>query len=443
MAYLGVILLATLPPPVFDLTRAGILGRLEGALDPSFSGRDVVDAARNLLLFAGWGGVWVASAGRLASMEDGVRAVLGATIVGLLISVSVEGIQLLSPYRTTSLWDVMTNTAGSALGAGGLLALVAALRGARQDRSWVGLPAFVFAVGYGAAVVLEALIPLLGQGTIPGSGGGIGVRAGRALDHFSWATLRDLPLHHLVLFAPAGGLLVAALVERGMARGAAAGWVVGLALPVFAAIQVAGGVAGQPMVAGAVVVHVAAVALGAGLAVWGLPRFVRRFQGPARALLLLGVYLGLLALWSWRPFHFVSTLPELAQGVSLAQLQPLRAHAMRFDLFTVVDITRQFAILTPVGALLAVWPLRRRGFLRGPLPGIYAALFLEAGQILVIGRMFDMTDALVGAAAVMLGWVLVRRAGMRPLGELLALSGSVPPTPRSTSAGGRAPGKAT
>ena len=46
----------------------------------------------------------------------------------------------------------------------------------------------------------------------------------------------------------------------------------------------------------------------------------------ARPLLLLGVYLGLLGLWSRGPL--VSTLPELAQGVSFAQLQPLRAETL-------------------------------------------------------------------------------------------------------------------
>jgi glycopeptide antibiotics resistance protein len=433
-AFVGALLLATLPPPVFDLTRAGILARLAGAFDLTFAGSDVVDAVRNLLLFAGWGAVWAVTAERQGAGMDARhsarRVVGGATVTGALLSVSVELIQLLSPFRDTAVWDFITNTTGSALGAAVLVVAIGAVARFRQGPFYVGLPAFVLAGGYGAAVLLEAMFPLLQQGTIPGSGGGVVVRAARALDHFSWDTLRDVELLNLILFFPAGAFAVAALAESGVERVHAARWVAGVSIPLFTLVELAGGVAGQPLSAGAVPWNALSATLGAALTARFLPAFTRRWRGADRPRLLLAVYLVVLLLWSLRPFTFVTSMAALADGLTLEQLRPLRAHAQRFDLFSAIDIVRQFALLAPLGGILAVWPLRRSGLLQGPLPAIAVAVLLEAGQLLVDGRLFDMTDALVGAAAVTLGWVVVRQAGMRPWGELLPPRRPPPSTSR-------------
>lgn len=88
-------------------------------------------------------------------------------------------------------------------------------------------------------------------------------------------------------------------------------------------------------------------------------------------------------------------------------------------MYTVADVCVPFFLAVPLGALLAVWPLRRSGLLRTALPGIYFAAALEAGQLFIIGRSPDMTDFLVVAAGVVTGWLIVRRAGFQPHGELL------------------------
>jgi len=424
IAYLGVLLLATLPPPVLDLSREGLSERWSGAFDLTFTGGDVIDAVRNVLLFAGWGAVWAASAPLSAARSAFLRTTVVATVVGAAISVAIESIQLLSPYRDTNIWDFITNTTGSALGAVVFLVLIRSVDRTRQDRSYVGLPAFILATGYGAAVLLEATIPLLAQGTVPGYGGGPLTRAARALDHFSWSTLADLPLLPLLLFPPAGMLTVAALAERGMDRRVARDRIFLLVLPVFALVEVLGGMIGQPISAGAPVMHAVGVGLGAWLAERYLPAFSRRFRGRERPAVLLLAYLAVLAIWSWRPFTLVTSLAVLREGLTVEQFRPLLSHAVRFDIFSALDIARQFALLVPAGALLAVWPLRRRGPLAGPLPGVYAAVLLELGQVFVHGRLFDMTDALVGAAAVTLGWVVVRRGGLTPWGELLPPGGA-------------------
>ncbi|CAN5815592.1 hypothetical protein BH23GEM11_BH23GEM11_17450 [soil metagenome] len=436
LAYVGVILLATLPGGL-DLDADRIARRLSAAFDTTLSGRDVVDAVRNVVLFAGWGAVWVATElkGRI------YRAIVVATVTGALLSFSVELIQLLSATRTASVLDVMTNTTGSLVGGAMLAVMVLAVSWNRSARSFVGLPAFVLAGAYGTAVLLESLLPPFSSGLIPGHGGGVGDRFGRAVAAFDPASLGDLRLYPLLLFPPAGVLAVAALVEAGTSYRAAMGWVAAAVVPVFVAVELVGGVAGLPISAGAVFAHSLGTVAGAALAAGYLPRFTRRFSGAARPALLLAAYVAVLALWSWRPFVPVTSFAALVEQVSPRQLVPLFAHSVRVDYFSVADIARQFALLVPVGALLAVWPLHRRGWLSGPLPGIYVACALEGGQILLVHRMFDMTDALVGTSAVLLGWMIVRRAGMRPYGELLAPPGAGTRAPGGTSARAREPGQ--
>ena len=59
LAYLLCIGIATLLQLGFDPSLPNALSRLQRALDPTLSFRDVVDAARNIALFVGWGATWV------------------------------------------------------------------------------------------------------------------------------------------------------------------------------------------------------------------------------------------------------------------------------------------------------------------------------------------------------------------------------------------------
>jgi glycopeptide antibiotics resistance protein len=76
-----------------------------------------------------------------------------------------------------------------------------------------------------------------------------------------------------------------------------------------------------------------------------------------------------------------------------------------------------FFLYLPLGGLLAVWPIRRQGWLSGPLPGVWLALALETAQLLVLDRTLDITDVLVQASGVVIGWAIVRRAGYKTYGE--------------------------
>ena len=92
-------------------------------------------------------------------------------------------------------------------------------------------------------------------------------------------------------------------------------------------------------------------------------------------------------------------------------------------LLAAIDGTRRLygvqPIFFPLGALLAVWPLRRRGLLRGMLPAIYLAVVLEVGKIPIADRFMDVTHILIQSAGAALGFLLVRRMGYTVNGELL------------------------
>ena len=433
IAYLAVIWLATVASIQLDLQPVRILDRLSNALAPTVSARDAVDAARNVVLFAGWGLVWIIT----ARGQRPLKALRDAVLTGALLSLSVEVLQLFSGNRTPSALDLATNTGGALVGAAGVLVVDAVLRARRKSRSFVGLPALVFGVPYVLAVLGEALVPAFRQVPLPGVYGGPQLRFSAAIDRFDWASVLVLPLEDLLLFVPAGFLAVAVLVEEGLSFRSAAGWVAGVGAVVAFCAEVAHGALGLPIQAGPALVHAVAIALGAVLAGRFLPPMTRRWRGQRRAHLLLVTYAGVLLLWALRPY-----VPEIDPQALAAELSsdwwvPLRALAERGDVYSVGDVAVSFLLYLPIGGLLAIWPARRSGPLAGPLPGLYLAVATELAQLFVAFRTLDITDIMVQAAGVAVGWVLLRRAGFQPRdGSAAVPEGHQAPSP---SAGSRVP----
>src|ERR1051325_9834491 len=196
-SYVAVVLLATLTQLHFssDLTAAG--ERLVRAFTPSLGWRDAIDGLRNTVLFAGLGAVWV-----VTSRSGNVRAeIRRATLVGLALSATVEGLQVFSPVRTAGGPVGRLNAALAAAGpissdslplvdlllfapAGFLFVML--LREGGRDARWQGV------AGAGA---LLALVAELGHGMMgfPIWWGEVLVRvAGVGLG--AWAAHRALPV---------------------------------------------------------------------------------------------------------------------------------------------------------------------------------------------------------------------------------------------------------
>lgn len=415
LAYLAVILIATLSDLHFDPALADVHARWVRAFQVDLQLHDVVDGARNILLFAGLGAVWVTT----ARPGPRWRPVILVTLLSLVASSCVESMQLFSPVRDSSIVDVTTNTLGGLLGALATVAAERLVRARAGRRSYVGVPALVFALSYGVAVCMEAFFPLMRQDLLPNLGGGPLVRIARGLQAARESSVAVVPVTDLMLFLPAGYLAAAALAESGVPLGRAWGMVAGASAILFGAIEVVHSVAGVPIIIGAALTHAAAAAGGALAAALTLPAFSRRVHGRDRPALLLAAYAVTIMLWSWRPFRLDLSARSMAEQFTAIHLIPLMALSARFDLFTVTDIIAQFLLFTPVGALLAVWPLRRGGWLAGLLPALYLSTLLEFGKIVVADRFLDVTHVLIQCAGAGVGWVLVRRAGFLPYGEIL------------------------
>ncbi|MCG6955986.1 MAG: VanZ family protein [Gemmatimonadetes bacterium] len=411
-AYLGILLLATLS--WMRLGGPGLHG-LWRMFHPSLSPRDVIDGARNVVLFAGWGLVWMITAPPGRSMTSLRNAVL----TGAGVSLFVEGTQLFSSTRTASILDVLTNTVGSLLGAVALVALVIAVARRRRARSFVGIPAMLFAVCYGVSAFGEALVPLFRQTTLPNVHGGPLGRFQLVWSMFTWSSLAHVPLTDILLFAPAGAFAVAALAEagHGYRKAVAVVAAVGSALGLLA--EIAHGLLGLRIDAGAVLAHALGIGGGALVTAWQLPRLTRHLRGRERPGWLLSVYAVVLLLWALRPFALETSLSAIGAQLTDYWWIPLRFLGQRVDLFSVVDVVSPFFLYVPFGALLAVWPLARRGALADFWPAVYVAAATELLQIFVQGRLLDSTDLLVQAAGALVGWAVMRRAGFTPYGSVL------------------------
>lgn len=416
IAYVVVVLLATLTNLNFDPDPARVAERLQRALHWALNGSDVVDAARNVALFAGFGVVWIVT----SPPEHPWRQTARITLLGFLLSLGVEVVQLASASRMSSINDVATNTAGALTGALAIVTIVSVLHHVRPVRTHLIFPFFPMAGAYMGAVAAEMFAPFWWRERMPGTGGSIADRLVYALQHVLGATPESISLFDLVAFSPAGAMAVLALAELGLSYGAACWLTVLGGFALAATMEIAHGIAGQPIVIGAIVSHTLGIALGAVIAWRGTSGAMRRIPSRrARARLLLAAYAILLAFWTWRPFVVRWDTQVILDQLTLAHLTPLGLMSGEVDLFGVMDLVRQFCLFLPLGSLLAVWPLTRHGRLAYVLPAIYLSIALELGQLLVIGRTFDVTDVLTQCAAIGVGLVVVRRAGWGVLGEVL------------------------
>ncbi len=414
LAYVGLLLLATLVPFGLDPDLGRAFERLARAWSPTLTARDWIDAARNVALFAGWGVVWMIT----APVERAWLSLREAVLTGAALSLGVELAQSLSSLRNPNAVDLLTNTGGALLGALGLVALVMVAGAGRGAKSFVGIPALAFAGPYAIAAFLEALIPLFRQNAFPNVYGGPLGRFRVVWQMFEVRSLFDLPFEDFLLFLPAGALAVAAAVERGWGYGPAARRVSLVGLLLAALAEVAHGLVGQPIILGAIVLHALAIAAGAFAAVQLLPQLTQRYRGRQRPFGVLVAYAIVLALWGLRPYTIEWSGAAIAQKLSMDWWIPLAALSVQMDFFSVVDVCGPFFLYLPLGALLAVWPLRFTGRWSHAWPGLYLAAATEVGQLVLVGRMLDVTDLLIQASGVLIGWAVVRRGGFLPYGEV-------------------------
>jgi glycopeptide antibiotics resistance protein len=412
-AYVVIVLIATLTNLEFSASVPDALMRLRRAELPSLTWRDAVDALRNIVLFAGFGSVWVLTSPHGRTRRDLQQAAL----MSFLLSATIEMAQTFSPVRTASVIDVTTNTLGGIAGAVATALLLSAVKTARRERSYVGVPALLIAGPYALAVACEALTPLFNSGELAAFQGGPATRLILAIRSSLPLDWRQIPIFDFPLYFAAGFLLVALVRES---RGAAATrwWLVGgIAGLVATALHVLHGAFGLPIRWEAVTTDVVALAVGAWAANRSLATITQKYRGAARARIVIFTYAALLVVWGWRPFLPKARWEDMAAEVNVYAFLPLASLAERPDVFSAAHVLQQFFLYVPLGALLGVWPLRRTGPWSNLLPAFWLALAIEAGHIVIDERTFDLTNGLLVWAGLAMGWICVRRTGYRPYGE--------------------------
>ncbi len=414
-AYVAIALLATLANLELSWDLAAAAPRLGRAFTPSLAWRDVIDGVRNLALFAGLGSLWV-----VTSLSGKVRAeITRATLFGLALSVTVEGLQTFSPVRNASIVDVTTNTLGALAGALATALLVAAVRRAKGGRSYVGIPTFLPAAAYGLAVLCEALTPLFSSDPIRGIEGGPLRRLDAALQLALPLSLGEIPLLDVPLFAPAGFLAVMMLTERG--RDPRWGWraVAGGGAGLMFAAEVVHGLLGNAIHWEAAATHALALGFGAWAAHRWLAPLTQALRGALRARSALFGYATLLILWGWRPLLPETDGSVIAEQLTRGHFVPLASLAERADVFSALHVAQQFLLYVPLGAMLAVWPLRLSGRWSHLWPALWLAVAVEVGHIVIVNRFFDVTNVLLAWAGLGIGWIALRRCGYVPYGAAL------------------------
>ncbi len=406
LAYLACIAFATLLHLGFDPVAAHVLARLHRAIDPPAGFKDLVDAARNVALFLGWGATWVLTAPAPTSRRD----VLLATALGTAASVTVESLQLFSQFRTASIFDVATNMLGSLLGALTLWLMERRATRDMREGTLIGVPGWLPAGAMVMTAVSLAFAP-----------------ASRATNVISWASSPFDRARVVAASAPlavawpaltvdvaawlAVGLLVAAAISDRTGRirwSQLAAWLALVPTLLWAA-HAGRAMAGLQRESLTWVVQGASVALGVLSGLVLLPAWRHSVSArSSRAYQFAGLAAAVGAVMSWTPARWVLATAG-ATTFSWRQLGPLLSLFQRQDLSRVVLVLQKAGIGAAVGACLAA---RKR--VGQPRPGVRGALLyaavLEVGQFVVPGRYPDITDVLITGAAAGLVAVLVARA---------------------------------
>ena len=408
--------------------RAAATARLYRALHPTIHAVDLLDGVRNVVMLAGVGIVWIATARATLAGGRLRREVFAAGGVGLLLGLLAETAQLFSPVRVASIIDVLTNGLGALLGAATLATIIAyggrdAWRRSRHRSrpawlAWLGgAPLLYIAVPYAAACWLEAFSPLGRPDRVPGAWGGPEHRWPTALAYAA-AHAGDFPTwSDFLLFAPAGTLLTLWGMERGVRRWPAAMIVAGGLAVAWAAAEILRGLSGGDMLGWAVVMHTLASAIGAvGAAVWTRRMNARHGPGVRATPYAFAAYAVLVVLWSWRPFVLVTSWHAVAEALNANAFTPMANLAGLMTVHSVADVGVGALLYAPLGAWLVARAPATAGGQGGPRmlwPGFAVALVAECAQIVIAGRTFDVTDILVQWAGVLVGAVVWRAVEAR------------------------------
>ncbi len=338
--------------------------------------------------------------------------VLAGVLCGVVVSVSVEALQLLSARRVTAASDVLMNTFGTLLGGlGGVLWGRWAWLRFRQVllAAWQRSPVFVLAGALGTLLVGDSLFPFLP--TLDVSQVLQGLRGSRFDPFVAW---QAHPWHHWVVtrMLPWGALVL--LLGPALGEGHQRRWMTSAKLVILLAMACE---VSKIFILSrhTNVANVLFTALGALLAAaagpWLRGRISRR-QMAAGATLALAGYLAYL---EWVPFEFSFDPALLAAKVPQGpEWLPLYHYAMGARFEDVRLFLRNMSLMAGLVYLAQAWsgvpsrgPWRAVG--RGALLAGLLGLIFESAQFMLPHRTPSVTDVATMAFGGALGGLLAFR----------------------------------
>ena len=413
VAVAGLLIYSSLMP--YDLQWQGDLARqnFDRALGVGATPRHPVstlDLVSNVLAYMPLGFL-AAIAWRAGRRGGRLGAVIAAGALGLVISLSVETLQLLSPSRVADVHDVAMNVLGSA--AGGLIGVAVGGRvwariQAALHRWAVDRPAALAAAILMLVLVADATFPW--RPTLDVSEVWRNVKA-------SVVSISDglgaHPWHHwiarkIAVYA-ALSALVAAELSRGTARRLRA---IGLTILFAATIEgMKIGFTGRVFNLANILTAAAGASVGAALSALlaGL-RPIDQLRLAGRAILCYAAYA------AWQPFRFEPTGSAMAEKMpSGTEWLPLYHYAMGgrpadvYNAAAWLILAAAWMFVTRLASRKA-WPdARPRGLVSACVWAGVIGLMLEAGQFMISGRTPSTTDVVIFALGGLLGAHLAAR----------------------------------
>ena len=399
------IVYGTTIPFDFSAPSDRVVAKLNQALGHPWQSASRMDVVSNVLLFLPWGflfSVWLV--GRRTAY---VPTLLGGSLSGLALSGFVEFLQLFAPTRTTSVIDLATNLTGSLAGAamGWPLARWASPWCMPEVRRIVsGRPMLACSLLVAAGLMISGLSPFdvsIDVGDLKSAvKSARPIPFGPSLDGSEapaepWSWTREA-----LTWMMSGGLFMLAFREaRRTGPWAICGCTAlagGLCLTIEL-LQIM--IRSRSTDATSVVWSLLGSLGGAALVARVHLAAARRWLGPA---LVVWFLIGMIE--AWTPPHFA--WPD-SRVLSPERLVPFLAYYRRTDIFALADLISQTMYFVPLGAMLAarssrmsLWACVGIGFTLG--------LVLEAGQLFLVDRTCEITDALSAAVGAGLGLWLWR-----------------------------------
>ncbi len=399
------ILYGTTIPFDFSASSAQVAAKLQKVLEQPWQTASRMDMVSNILLFLPWGfllSVWLADRGTGYAVS-----LIVASLTGMALSGFVEFLQLFTPTRITSLIDVATNLSGSLTGA--VIGWPLARWASPLTQPWLrrvvsARPMVAGSLLVAAGLTISSLAPFdvsIDLGNLKKS-----IKSARPMpfglavdgsefpaEPWSWA-------RETLTWMMVGGLFMLAFREAGRtgfrAIGGSAAAAGGLSLAIEV-LQLT--IRSRVTDTTSVVWSLAGSLSGAMIVGRSGAADSRRWLGPAMALWFI---IGMIEAWTppnfaWPETHVLT--PE--------RLVPFLQYYRRTDIYALADLSSQTMFFVPLGALLAARFQRISAWVCVGI-GLLLGVVLEVGQLFIVDRTSEITDALSAGLGAGLGFELWR-----------------------------------